>query len=82
MEYGEPSKTITTQNGPRLDGPACSDCEESEWMKIAQRRADKLNIARELLVEARGYLDRMGQDGVRERIDQFLNQNGKDHGHE
>jgi hypothetical protein len=27
---------------------------------------------RELLVEARGYLDRMGQEGVRERIDAYV----------
>jgi len=27
---------------------------------------------RELLVECRGYLDRMGQEGIRERIDKVL----------
>jgi hypothetical protein len=35
-------------------------------------KINTLNDARDLLVEARGYIDRMGQDVVRERIDSFL----------
>jgi len=39
--------------------------------RILQLQRENVKV-RELLVEARGYLDRMGQEGVRERIDSYI----------
>ena len=66
-------------DSPRLDDSPCSVHVENLGRAgvgiVAASYERKLTAARELLVEARRYLDRMGQDGVISRIDDFLRQN-------
>jgi len=68
-------------DSPRLDDSPCSVHVENLGRAgvgiVAASYERKLTAARELLVEARRYLDRMGQDGVISRIDDFLRQNVK-----